>query len=318
MLSPGEELLNLCAQAKEGVVLVSPFVKSAALQRVLEVIPEENTTITCVARWRPEEIAAGACDVEIFDVIRQRPRARLFIHPLLHAKFFRVDDRCLLGSANLTKRALGWMMPANLELLFEVPAETYVLRRFEQVLFSTAFEASEALRNEMESAAKDLQSEGLTTRVLSEEGIPGEEVAFPASGWLPLCTMPELLYTIYSGKDSEDIVQWTFDSGQRDLEMLRIPSRLSRAAFHKYVAASIQQAPFIQHVYEVAARDPITPQEGENLIRSEVDEQDLYYSPEQHWDTVRKWLLFFLPRVYRQPYGSNDLQRGAEIGEWWA
>lgn len=314
MLSPGEELLHLCAQAKKDVVLVAPFVKSTALKRVLDVIPTE-ATIRCVARWRPEEIAAGACDVEIFDVIKKRPSARLFIHPLLHAKFFRVDDRCLLGSANLTQRALGWITPANLELMLETSAQTPELKQFEQRLFSTAFEASEALRDDMVTAAEDLRSKGIPARLLSEESISDDEVTvFSTSEWLPLCTRPDLLYQIYTGENTDSILGATLDMGQKDLKFLRIPSGLSHAAFHKFVAASIQQTTITQRVYETAARKLITPRDGQDIISSGA--YSLEYRPDQHWDTVKKWLLYFLPRVYRQPYGSNDLQRGAEIGEW--
>jgi hypothetical protein len=150
--------------------------------------------------------------------LKQRSRAQLFIHPLLHAKFFRVDDRCLLGSANLTQRALGWVMPANLELLLEAPAETSVLQQFERTVFLTAFEASEALRDEMASAAKDLQDQGLHRRLLSEESISGNgATVLPASRWLPLCKMPDLLYRIYSGKDTDGIIRFHLEMGQKDL-----------------------------------------------------------------------------------------------------
>ncbi len=313
MLSPGEELLELCAQAKEDVVLVSPFIKSAALKRVLEAIPNKNTSITCVARWRPEEIAAGVCDVEIFDVIKQRPGARLFIHPLLHAKFFRVDDRCLLGSANLTQRALGWVTPANLELLLEAPAKTLELKQFEETLFSTAFEASETLRDQMASEAKYFQSEGLHAKLLSGEGLSDDEVGFSASGWLPLCPWPEQLYKIYSG-DTKGIIEVNLRLGQRDLRSLQIPSGLSHAAFCQMVAASIQQTPIMRVVYEATARNLLTPQDGQELIRSGTF--SLEYDLDLHWNTVRDWLLYFLPQVYRQPYGSSDLQRGVKIGEF--
>ncbi len=311
MPSPGEELLELCAQAKEDVVLVSPFVKSAALKRVLEAIPDKNTTIKCVARWRPEEIAAGVCDVEIFDVIRQWPHARLFIHPLLHAKYFRVDDRCLLGSANLTHRALGWVIPANLELLLEAPAETSKLKQFEETLFSTAFEASEALRDQMASAAKKLQSEGLHAKLLVEESTSDDEADFSASGWLPICPWPKQLYKIYSGKDTHGIIEVNLELGQRDLKSLQIPSGLSHAEFRQFVAASIQLTPIIQYVYEATARNTLTPQVGQDLISSGA--YSLEYDLDDHWKTVKKWLLYFLPQVYRQPYGSDDLQRARQI-----
>jgi len=56
----------------------------------------------------------------------------LYIRQDLHAKFFAADDRCLVGSANVTSAALGWREPANLELLIPVKrttAEVVALRR---------------------------------------------------------------------------------------------------------------------------------------------------------------------------------------------
>lgn len=316
MVSPGEQLLRLCAQAKEEVVLVAPFVKSTALERVLEAIPDEIETIKCVARWWPEEIAAGACDLEIFDLIKQRPGAQLLICPWLHAKFFRVDARCLVGSANLTQRALGWAVPANLELLLEESADTSVLKHFESTVFSRAFEASEMFKLEMASAANDLLSEGLTITLLSEESIPDDAVAGPpTSEWLPLCPVPSQLYEIYTGEGTDRRVAWTTRAGDADLQSLRVPRGLSRKAFNSFIASSIQQIPFVQRVYE-AAQNPIAPQDGEELVASYTIQLHPNYSPRDHWNILIDWLLYFLPQDYRQPRGSNDLQRGREIGEW--
>src|SRR5690606_29509532 len=140
--------------------------------------------IRCVTRWRPEEIAAGASDLEVLDLIRARPRARLYIHPLLHAKFFRVDRRCLVGSANLTQRALGWTVPSNFELMLELPADEYGLSDFEETLFAEAFEATEQYRNDIASAAEIMRAAKLPQLISEEALITENPESPPAEVWL--------------------------------------------------------------------------------------------------------------------------------------
>ena len=317
MLSPGEELLALCAQAEDEVVLVAPFVKRAALEQVLAAIPVGGPTIRCVARWRPEEIAAGACDVEIFDVVQQRSDARLFIHPMLHAKYFRVDGRCLLGSANLTHTALGWKTPANLELLLEAPAETPRLRAFEQTVLDVSFEASRTLRDQVAAAAEDLEARSPVTAVMSEESsVVSESEIVPDSEWLPLCGQPDKLYMVYADEGTDTMLGSTHLMGQKDLQRLQVPSGLPRGVFEKYVGAIIQQTPLVQQIREAAAGGRVTPQAGQDILTSLVDGQHLKHGPKARWETVRNWLLYFLPQEYRRPHGSDDLQRGVQIGSW--
>lgn len=308
-------MLALCTQAHTDIVLVSPFIKVAAFERVLSAIPYGIKSIRCVTRWHPEEIASGASDVEIFDVIKARAGARLFIHPLLHAKYFRADDKCLIGSANLTQSALGWAMPANLELMYEVLADAQMLRDFEKRLFAVSFEASQQLMNEMAAAADLIRVTGSYPKQLREENLGYDDTStLPEDVWLPLCTRPERLFQIYARQDIDWIIGWTVEAGQRDLRSLRIPAGLGDMVFYRFVAASIQQTPLVQRIQE-AAVNVITPEVGRNLILSTVDEQYCVYSPEEHWNTILAWLLHFLPHVYRQPSGSNNLQKGSEIGE---
>lgn len=315
MLSSGEKLLELFAGATREVVIVAPFVKRAALARLLAAIPTKIRTITCVTRWRPEEVAAGVSDLDVFDLLKAQPAARLHIHPLLHAKLFRADDRCLIGSANVTHRALGWVVPANLELMIEAPADSVEVEKFEEQLLSASFEASEQLKSEMAQAAQAIAAAGELPRLLNAEGLDDDDdPTFPADGWLPLCTRPDRLYQIYSGQGVDRLVGWTLEAGRRDIRSLRIPAGLSRVTFYQFVAASLQQAPLIQRIYR-AAVNAISLDVGKNLVASSVDEQYRVYSPEEHWNTLRAWLLFFLPHVYRSPSGSNELQRGAKLGE---
>ncbi|ADE13302.1 hypothetical protein Nhal_0082 [Nitrosococcus halophilus Nc 4] len=312
MRSPGANLLELCQTAQYEVVLVAPFMKVRALEAVLGAIPENVTSIKCVTRWRPEEIVAGVSDLEVFNLVTQRSAAALFIQPLLHAKYFRADNSCLVGSANLTQSALGWAMPANLELLISLPSDTESLPEFERMLFSTSIRASQTFKNEVAKAAETMQGEGIKF-VTEELGAEEEEISIPPQYWLPLCTRPDLLYSIYVNRNIDQIVGWTLESGRRDIRALCIPPGLSEKNFRRYVATLLQQSPLAQRVYE-KAREPISPTKGQEFIKSNATDDYLLYSAEQHWETLRAWLLHFLSGKYRQLSGSFDLQRGSEIG----
>ena len=75
------------------MLLVAPFIKVGAFQRLLASIADE-VSIHCITRWRPEEIAAGVSDLEIWPILRDRPHSRLWLRPDLHAKFYRADAQC--------------------------------------------------------------------------------------------------------------------------------------------------------------------------------------------------------------------------------
>lgn len=316
MGSPGDQLLKACRNARDEVVLVAPFIKSNVLEYLLSAIPNEKISIKCVARWHPEEIAAGVCDVEIFDVLQNRPHAHLFIHPLLHAKYFRVDGRYLIGSANLTRSALGWRTPSNLELLLEVPAENQDLQTFEQNLWASAFRASRELRDEMAAAASSLREYGTKFDSVTEE--PGLESSGFESidpSWLPVCPQPRDLHKIYLDEDVEDVLIGVRRAGREDLKRLQIPPGLSEDSFKKFVAVSIKQSSLVKRVYEESAKGELTPQDGTDLINSEFHTQSYSgYEAKNLWDVARNWIVYFVSQDFRQPPNTNNLQQGKAIG----
>jgi hypothetical protein len=53
--------MRLCAEARQEIVLVAPFVKVGALRRLLEAVGE-GVHVRCVTRWHPEEIDVGVSD----------------------------------------------------------------------------------------------------------------------------------------------------------------------------------------------------------------------------------------------------------------
>ena len=308
----GDELLHLCAQTTDEIVLVSPFIKYEALEKIFEAIPEQ-VNIKCVTRWYPEEIAAGVSDLEVFDLMAKRPKACLLLHPFLHAKYFRADHKCILGSANLTKRALGWSSPTNLELMIELSFDVLELKLFEQELLAYAFQASEALRQQIENQAVRIKQENNFIFCHASVDNGSNDVAHD---WLPLCPAPGNIYQIYAQKNLDQILNSTLEAGKKDLSIIAAPLGFDQTAFDKYIAAVLQQMPLIQRIYCMTKNHPLTPEAGKALILSFIDQKSIIYKPEQHWDILRKWLLYFLPHTYRQPSGSNDLQVGKLISEF--
>ncbi len=136
----GSRIENLLGKAKSEVYLCSPFIKEKVLRRLFKKIPK-SVPVVVVTRWRPDEVALGVSDLEVFDLAKKRPKTELRLLDELHAKLYIADDSCLVGSANLTDTALGWRTRANLEIL--IPARhtdkpvKALLTRLEQAQIAT-------------------------------------------------------------------------------------------------------------------------------------------------------------------------------------
>ena len=310
--SPGDQLLELCGSAQSEVILVAPFVKVSALNRILEVIPE-NVPVTCVARWRPEEIAAGVCDLEIFELIENRGASQLLLHPFLHAKYFRADGERLIGSANLTLRALGWTNPSNLELSIIPEGCDEYLEEFERELYASTFRATQKIRDEMFASVEKLEKKGNQPSVmLSEEAVADGASSAPevSPNWIPTCPDPKKLYRVYSGRGTDTIVTFQLKAAEVDLKALVIPRNLSESTFNGFVLASLRQMPLVRAILRAAALDPVTREQGERLILEHFEEITLTYALKDHWDIVRNWIVHFLDD-HRSSNGS--LQKGKRL-----
>jgi hypothetical protein len=209
VILPGTQLEKLCAEACNEVVLVAPFVKAFVLKELLAKV-STDITVRCVTRWQPEEILRGVSDLEVWSLIKKRPRSSLLLRPDLHAKFYRADEKCLVGSANLTAKALGWSNSPNLELLVPLMASEPTLKTFEAELFSGCVQVNESLFEQM-SATVQLLAEKYpdlspfvsdTPDASQEETSPSIEQV-PVEAWLPTLRNPEDLYLAYSGQQEK-------------------------------------------------------------------------------------------------------------------
>lgn len=305
---PGDKALDVIRSATESVLIVAPYIKTTAMARLVEAIPDSVQSFSCITRWLPEDIASGVCDLGILEQVTGR-NGTLFVHPHLHAKYYRADDRCLVGSANLTKRGLGWSSPSNVELLVELPATFADLTEWEAALLNSAIQADAALRDRIAQKAEELKSKGDHPKVPEVEG--DEEESSAAQFWIPLCPVPENLWNVYQGAGEDSMVTTAFQAAKRDLAALSPPSGLNHSLFNKYVAGILRQMPLMAEIDELAAHG-LTDAQAHSFLSDNLGDQ-LTYPPQDTWRVLKDWLTYFYPETYRREVGQEVLVKGAEI-----
>jgi len=315
--SLGDHLIEAAKETQREAVLIAPFIKEGPFKQILSAI-SPSCEVAVVTRWHLSEIAAGASDPEIWEAIESRLRCALGLVSNLHAKYYRFDDQCFAGSANLTSAALGWRESPNLELL-----NTFEKKRaeaFEEVA-TAAFTVTEDLYRQVQEMRKKYEK-------ARPETIQQDEVSFGNSAetnssnaiaepverdaelreeerrewWVPKLRHPEDLYRVYSG-DAETVTSATYRHGQDDLNFFELSSGLSREEFELEVGWQLLQKPLVQSVDNFVA---ISRRFG--AVRDHIKElppgERADFDATHAWQALMRWLLYFLGDRYRRHEGN--------------
>jgi hypothetical protein len=289
----GELLLDLVGGAREELVLCAPFIKTSVAERILEVLPTD-VRIVAYTRWRPEEVAAGVSDLQVLEIVHAAG-GQLNLFDPLHAKYYRADEHVLIGSANLTGRALGWTTSPNLELL--VNADVEAVSALERTLVDHSIQATSDLARRIEEAA------ALLPRApLPEELVPRDKVVEP--GWIPQIRQPGDLFAAYRD-GTEQLSSLSRTAARIDLQFLDLPPGLDRATFNDLVGQRLEMHPLFVDLDEYLGR----PRRfGE--IRRHLEQKARLdrHGAEVLSQTVMRWLMEFLPQRY-----SRDVHRWSEV-----
>lgn len=305
----GGELINLCREAREDVFIAAPFIKVNVLKMVLEVIQVSACNITVVTRWKAEEIAAGVSDLEVYDLVAASNNTRLLLHPCLHAKYYRIDGRCLIGSANLTAKALGWAPVSNIEILVEVDPLKYGLNLFEERLLSEAIVATETIKESIMQIAQEIRTQDVEGR----RAMPLHNSTSGVTAWLPTCVNPEYLYRIYKKKDSE-LISSAVKTGYDDLLVLEVVEGLNEEEFKRYIAAALGQIDVVRQIAERSKGSPVTREIALEIIsmaRSFIASPG--YDADTYWEILKAWLLYFFPKKYRVKASAEVFEQAREL-----
>ena len=305
VVDPGDGVLELVQSAKSKVTIVAPYIKSYTLRALVVDLPESVTEFICVTRWLPEDIASGVCDIEIYDDVLRHAGGELRIHPHLHAKFFSNGQECLVGSANITGRGLGWHTPSNLELLVSLDYSFPGISEWESSLLSSSIVVTSEMRDQLREEAERIKT-------TMPQRLPPEVEDSDASHriWIPSCPVPDRLWMIYQGQNAESIVTSAFEAAQSDLLALSPPSGLNKELFEAYISGILRQMPFISEIDQLASTGVTDTQAVEFLsTRLEVDSE----TSEHNWRVLKSWLIHFFADSYRLETGQDVLVKGKEL-----
>lgn len=299
-------LLNLCTSAKKEILLVAPFIKESVLSYLVNHI-DIDVKLTCVTRWRPEEIISGVSDIEVYDLLKKIKNGNLFLYPWLHAKYYRGDGQVLVGSMNLTQRAIGFSAPTNFEILVYVDPSSSELNDFEDKLFYSAVEVDDYLFNSMKLAIEQLKSIEFKP-IIYQVNNKTESFTDPHR-WIPWCPAPDRLYNVYANINTWQLVTSAEKDARRDLSILNMPQGLDLNSFEKFVASTLDQMPLINRI-DRKSISGISDQEAETILTQRAN---LVHSSEVHWRIVKSWLIHFFPERYRRRTETEVLVRSRII-----
>lgn len=301
------KLESLCGEASKSIVLAAPFIKRHIIEQLLQVV-SDDIDLTIVTRWHPAEIATGVSDVDVWLPIQARSTSRLLLRSNLHAKYYRGDEQCLVGSANLTGKGLGIATHSNLELLLDSQF-TEELRAFEELLIRDCVRVDQDMFETMKALSEAIQvrtEEPPDTTSVATEGT--KQLIEPLSLWLPRLRHPEQLFVAYTNPDR--LTTASREQAFDDLAVLQLPLGLSRDAFEKYVAMQLLQMPLIRRI-DSFLEQPRRFGEVRQLLYKEFQAKQVPRDPTESWQAIMRWLAYFLENRYRlrKPNYSEIFER---------
>ncbi len=280
---PGDVLRRLCADA-QSLVLAAPYIKAQALTAVLD-HTRALTSLLCVTRWTPYDLAVGASDAECRTIVKDHGGS-FRLHPALHAKYYRIDQVVLIGSANLTSAAMGWSSQPNLEILCRA-GDDFDACAFQQQLLRDAREIQDAEFRYWEAVADTYTAQNSTA--------PGHPPQL--EGWRPATRDPRHLELVYSGRAEHIASCDEQHAARRDIQALCIPPHLTEQEFRAWISASLVAAPFPHSVIQLP--DGAEVPSAYRVLASAYDLS--LTTARRDMETVQSWLAFFAPETLRPP-----------------
>ncbi|MFE3874905.1 phospholipase D family protein [Kitasatospora sp. NPDC059146] len=294
------QIEQLLATATDRVILVAPFIKKEVFQATLGAVPARVEEITCVTRWSVPEVAAGVSDPEIAELAKRDGRASIRLCHNLHAKLYVADDRCLVGSANLTGKATGRVPAANVELLVEADTAHPEVQRVLAALEATTVPGTVELAEQIREQASLMRADEDSPRVV----VPGQDEQ--SDRWLPETRNPERLYRVYNGRHrhiGNDVLVGVL----RDLAHLDIGPGLDEQAFGAEVLARLHAMPELRAL-TAAGRMNLADAQTELLAAGELSAEQAQRTVE----TIASWLHYF-DDVHFVPTGPWEIRQGKEL-----
>ena len=271
---PGD-LLRTHLQTGRDVVLVAPYMKVSALRRLLSFM-ECKQRVQCITRWRHEELLSGVSDIECREVVVSEGGSFL-LHPTVHAKYYRVDDVVLIGSANVTNAGLGWTDNANVEILWRA---------------GTGFQAEEFEKQLVDVAREMGEAEVDRWRIILEADRKRWKQAMPPQEWRPETRELRHVELAYRGQIGEVASEDEQRAALRDIEAMELPDGLTTRELRAWAGTRLLTASFSNSVLRLQDEDRM---EAARRLAKAYGVDGLV--ARRAMETVENWIAALMPEM---------------------
>lgn len=235
---------------------------------------DDDVAVRCVTRWIPQDVAAGVSDLGVFDLLEDRDRSEVVLVDRLHAKLYVADDRCLVGSANVTFAGLGESQEANLEILVE----------------------SDVFDSGVMSVLEEIESVGRpATRLIADatrrlaDSLPELTPMDDSGMWFPISRRPDLAYKHYEDPPSGEHTAAT-RLLLRDIATANLPAGLPQEAFVREVRSRLGAIPIAAGILATSDDVLLTRSDVQTYLATKESEA---FTAQDVWAAFVKWMVHF-------------------------
>ena len=238
-------LIEFITNSKELFIFV-PYVKLEALKKLL------STTNNCkalVVRWESRDLIFGASDLEVYKYCKER-NIQVFRNSRLHLKAY-VDQykECLLGSANISSRALNIPESSfyNYELATIVENLSFEDRLYFHIILNEATLITDSIYEKIKAQFEDKKKE------FPNEGDFKINISAPDKDFLisslPMSSSVKTLTRAYIEK--KGLNEEELNCAIHDLAIYNIPLSLTEDKFNRCLKESFFSHPFIKAFIQI-------------------------------------------------------------------
>ena len=245
MLRSNQNLFNqitdLVGSATEEIIVFSPYVKYDALLKLLS-SHNSSTHVTIITSWKPHDVAYGSTDLSIYPFCKDNGHT-LLINNQIHLKSIIIDNmsKAYTGSANITKRGLGYGSMFN----YEIGTITTAVDILDKIYFDMIIESSEPVNDDYyENILK--QTKKLDKPDIDEEfddPISNDKYFLLTS--LPMCENIDEFFSIYSTDDKSTFSEEDIRSAEHDRRLYDLEQGLDKIDFLEKLKESFSKHPFV-------------------------------------------------------------------------
>ena len=241
----------------------------------------------------------GVSDIEVWNLIKAMPGAVLLLRSDLHAKYYRGDKECLVGSANVTNSALGWTPEPNLELLISTSFDEERINKFETALKSGCVPVDDQFYNYVLGIVHTFQEKNPKKKVEIQVEIELPQkppTSISNESWLPSLRNPNSLFIAYRG-EVEKLTRAQKEAAMVDLAFLPLPVGLSQNEFKLAVGMQLLLKPIVNKV-DTFLETPRRFGAVTEYLATLSCSRNPNFEPKASWQTLMRWLIHFLPKRY--------------------